>query len=256
MIEAVHNILRLRRSERLASGRARDEIAVVREFLEELVGPTVRPADAARLLQISQPSLNRWIDRDEISTVMTPGGRREIPLAELVRMLEDVERVRDEGESRPVSRVIKERGRRSADTIDIDRLLPRRGGRSHRTAELQSLAYHRLVAEQLDANIIGDARRRLDRWRRDGREGTATDLSFCRCLDAAGAQTARSRGRGACGEMTRGEFEHVVKAAADIVKDEIVIVGSQSVLGQFPDAPSSLLTSHEVDVYPKSNPDQ
>jgi hypothetical protein len=56
--------------------------------------------------------------------------------------------------------------------------------------------------------------------------------------------------------MTREEFEHVVKAAADIVKDEIVIVGSQSVLGQFPDAPSSLLTSHEVDVYPKSNPDQ
>jgi hypothetical protein len=56
--------------------------------------------------------------------------------------------------------------------------------------------------------------------------------------------------------MTRQEFEHVVKAAADIVKDEIVIVGSQSVLGQFPDAPPSLLRSHEVDVYPKSNPDK
>jgi hypothetical protein len=192
MIEAVHNILRLRRSERLASGRARDEIAVVREFLEELVGPTVRPADAARLLQISQPSLNRWIDRDEISTVMTPGGRREIPLAELVRMLEDVERVRDEGESRPVSRVIKERGRRSADTIDIDRLLPRRGGRSHRTAELQSLAYHRLVAEQLDANIIGDARRRLDRWRRDGRIDSRWAKEWERILAMPVTQVAKA----------------------------------------------------------------
>jgi hypothetical protein len=56
--------------------------------------------------------------------------------------------------------------------------------------------------------------------------------------------------------MTRDEFEHVIKAAADIVKDELVIVGSQSVLGQFPDAPPSLLRSHEVDVYPKNNPEE
>lgn len=40
--------------------------------------------------------------------------------------------------------------------------------------------------------------------------------------------------------MTREEFEHILKAVADIVKDEIVVVGSQSVLGQFPDAPESL----------------
>jgi hypothetical protein len=56
--------------------------------------------------------------------------------------------------------------------------------------------------------------------------------------------------------MTREEFAHVVKAAAYIVKDEIVVVGSQSVLGQFPDAPPSLLRSQEVDVYPRSNPDR
>jgi hypothetical protein len=34
---------------------------------------------------------------------------------------------------------------------------------------LQSLAYHRLVAERLDDRILGDARQRLRRWRRDGR---------------------------------------------------------------------------------------
>jgi hypothetical protein len=54
--------------------------------------------------------------------------------------------------------------------------------------------------------------------------------------------------------MTREEFEHVLKAVADIVKDEIVVVGSQSILGQFPDAPDSLLRSHEVDVYPRNAP--
>jgi hypothetical protein len=192
IIDGVRNILRLRRAERLASGRARDEIAVVREFLEELVGPTVRPADAARLLQISQPSLNRWIERDEISTVMTPAGRREVPLTELVRMLEEVERARDEGESRPVSSVIKERGRRSADTIDIDRLLPRRSARGHRTAELQSLAYHRLVAEQLDDTIIGEARRRLDRWRRDGRIDSRWAEAWERILAMPPAQAAKA----------------------------------------------------------------
>ncbi|MEK6276182.1 MAG: DUF6036 family nucleotidyltransferase [Actinomycetota bacterium] len=56
--------------------------------------------------------------------------------------------------------------------------------------------------------------------------------------------------------MNREEFEHVVRAAANIVDDEIVVAGSQAVLGQFPDAPSSLLRSHEVDVFPKNAPER
>jgi excisionase family DNA binding protein len=167
--EVIRNILRLRRAERAAGEPAVGEISAVREFLEALVGSTVLPAEAARLLGISQPSLNRWLDGDEISTVMTPGGRREIPLSELVQLLEDVEAAREQGERRPVARVIKNRNRESIGTVDIDRLLPRRAGRGHRTAELQSLAYHRLVADRLDDGIVADARRRLGRWRSDGR---------------------------------------------------------------------------------------
>jgi hypothetical protein len=56
--------------------------------------------------------------------------------------------------------------------------------------------------------------------------------------------------------MTRADFEHVVKAAADVVKDELVVVGSQSILGQFADAPASLLRSQEIDVYPLSDPER
>jgi hypothetical protein len=52
--------------------------------------------------------------------------------------------------------------------------------------------------------------------------------------------------------VNREAFEHVIKAAADIVNDEIVVVGSQSVLGNFPNAPPSLLRSQEVDLYPRS----
>lgn len=56
--------------------------------------------------------------------------------------------------------------------------------------------------------------------------------------------------------MKRDQLEHVIRAAADITDDEIVVVGSQAVLFQFPDAPSQLLTSPEADVYPRNNPDR
>lgn len=56
--------------------------------------------------------------------------------------------------------------------------------------------------------------------------------------------------------MRREQLEHLVRAAAHIVDDEeIVIVGSQAVLGQFPDAPPSLLISAEADLYPKNKPE-
>jgi hypothetical protein len=129
----------------------------------------VRPADAARLLGLRQPSLHRWIDNGEIASVLTPAGRREIPLSELVELLDEVDQRRAEGGSRPVAAVIRDRRRRTSEEIDINRLLPPRRGRSHRVAELQALAYHRLVAERLDEQVVDDARRRLRRWRDQGR---------------------------------------------------------------------------------------
>lgn len=52
--------------------------------------------------------------------------------------------------------------------------------------------------------------------------------------------------------MQRFELEHLIRAAGAIADDtEIVVIGSQSVLGQFPDAPLTLLTSMEADVYPR-----
>lgn len=57
--------------------------------------------------------------------------------------------------------------------------------------------------------------------------------------------------------MTRSELEHVIRAAGAIADDrEIVIIGSQSVLGQFPDAPPALLASMEADVYPRNHPER
>ena len=47
--------------------------------------------------------------------------------------------------------------------------------------------------------------------------------------------------------MLRAALEHIIRAAATIADDdEIVVIGSQAVLGQFPDAPPDLLVSIEA----------
>lgn len=56
--------------------------------------------------------------------------------------------------------------------------------------------------------------------------------------------------------MKRSELEHVIRAAGSIANDsEIVVIGSQSILGQFPDAPATLLVSAEADVFPRNHPE-
>jgi hypothetical protein len=55
--------------------------------------------------------------------------------------------------------------------------------------------------------------------------------------------------------MRRASLEHILRAAAAITDErDIVVVGSQAVLGQFPNAPDLLLSSIEADVFPRANP--
>jgi len=56
--------------------------------------------------------------------------------------------------------------------------------------------------------------------------------------------------------MRRSELEHLIRASGEIAgDDEIIIIGSQAILGQFPNAPEQLLRSMEADIYPRNNPD-
>jgi hypothetical protein len=56
--------------------------------------------------------------------------------------------------------------------------------------------------------------------------------------------------------MTRSDLEHLIRAAGTIAGDrELVIIGSQAVLGQFPEAPGILSRSMEADLYPLSRPE-
>ena len=56
--------------------------------------------------------------------------------------------------------------------------------------------------------------------------------------------------------MTRSDLEHLIRAAGKIAgKRELVIIGSQAVLGQYPEAPGILSRSMDADLYPLSRPE-
>jgi hypothetical protein len=56
--------------------------------------------------------------------------------------------------------------------------------------------------------------------------------------------------------MTRAQLEHAIRAAGAIAGDlELYVVGSQAILGAFPDAHPDLCRSMEVDMAPKNRPE-
>jgi hypothetical protein len=57
--------------------------------------------------------------------------------------------------------------------------------------------------------------------------------------------------------VDRAQLEHAIRAACTVADDEeLWVVGSQAVLGQFPAAAPELRQSIEVDVIPKNRPEQ
>ena len=56
--------------------------------------------------------------------------------------------------------------------------------------------------------------------------------------------------------MTREQLEHAIRAACNVSDDtDLIIFGSQAILGEHPDAPHELRTSIEVDVQPLNHPE-
>lgn len=57
--------------------------------------------------------------------------------------------------------------------------------------------------------------------------------------------------------MTRCQLEHIISAAAgNADAREIIVIGSQSILRNFPNAPADLTMSMEADVFPKEAPER
>jgi len=56
--------------------------------------------------------------------------------------------------------------------------------------------------------------------------------------------------------MRRDQLEHAIRAACDVAGDsELIVFGSQAILGQHPDAVPELRASIEVDVQPLNRPE-
>jgi hypothetical protein len=56
--------------------------------------------------------------------------------------------------------------------------------------------------------------------------------------------------------MKRADLEHVLRASKDVTGEtEFIVIGSQSILGRFPDAARALRESLEADLYPKFKPE-
>lgn len=57
--------------------------------------------------------------------------------------------------------------------------------------------------------------------------------------------------------MTRAQLEHIIRAAGSITEeDRLVIIGSQAILGAYPNAPEALRASMEADTFPEANPEK
>ena len=54
--------------------------------------------------------------------------------------------------------------------------------------------------------------------------------------------------------MTRTQLEHLIRACGEVSEEkELIIIGSQSVLGAIPHPPRSMTMSMEADIYPSHN---
>ena len=56
--------------------------------------------------------------------------------------------------------------------------------------------------------------------------------------------------------MKRSDLEHILRASKGATgESEFIVIGSQSILGRFPDAPRELRQSMEADLYPRFKPE-
>ncbi len=56
--------------------------------------------------------------------------------------------------------------------------------------------------------------------------------------------------------MNRQQLEHIIRASSgNADTGDIVVIGSQAILGTYPDAPHELLVSMEADVFPRDRPE-
>ena len=166
-LQLFEHVARLRRAGRLMPEN--DDLAAVRLGLERELGETVSRRLAARLLNVSHTALERWIDSGDVPIVLTPAGRREVPVAALLDLYEAVRSEEAVAAGRhPLSSVL--RGQQDvAARLRLDWSCLRQVGSDEDRSVRFGLAYHLAVAAHLKQQTIADAKYVLYRWRALGR---------------------------------------------------------------------------------------
>ncbi len=182
--DGIRELARLRRIQERVDPETRDDLERTIALLLTAIGPTVKRSVAARVLGIRQPALDKWIRSGEIATLQLPSGRQEVPVGELLDILEDFDAASPE--HRPLAAAIRRRRERTNAAMPVDLLpwAPDVVSDGHRRAELRSLAYHRAVARRLTPAQVESARRRVNRWKADGRIHPKWAEEWERVLDA------------------------------------------------------------------------
>ncbi|MFL5833960.1 MAG: hypothetical protein ACJ76B_08260 [Solirubrobacterales bacterium] len=132
-----------------------------------MVGPTVRPAFAARVLGVSPPALRRWMAKGEIATVFDLDGSRAIPLSTLIELKEAVDGERRAGRRHVLEGAV-DATRRKAERLPRNLAAPREQPRGQQPSDLRGLAYHRAVARRLDRPTADMALALVRHWRDKG----------------------------------------------------------------------------------------
>jgi hypothetical protein len=157
-------VVALRRAERAAPSVR--EIPEVRAQIEAEIGSAVSMSLAASILDVSEATIRRWVRRGELPTVISPSGRRGIPVGELADLYEDVAEQRSRGRKH----VIEPRmaaAREAAKCMEIDVAGP--AGDTHGRSLARALAYHRAVARKLTRPTADTALHRVWEWESQGR---------------------------------------------------------------------------------------
>jgi len=148
-------------------------VGEVREELEADLGGTVSRNLAADFIGVSHTALNRWIDSGDVAVVLTPTGRREVPIPTVCDLRRFVLREKGSGRRHHALAPAMAESRRHAERLRLDPSLLAELDSApvdrHRLADLRGLASHQAVAPRLDRVTIGRARIKVDRWEKEGR---------------------------------------------------------------------------------------
>jgi hypothetical protein len=157
-------VVALRRAERAAPGVR--EIPEVRAQIEQQIGSAVSVSLAARILDVSETTVRRWVKQGELPVVVTERGRRGVPIRALADLHEQVSEQRRRGRRHVIEPSVVA-ARRASQRMTIER--PAAHGDAHDRSRARALAYHRAIARKLTRAKVDEARHRLWAWQSQGR---------------------------------------------------------------------------------------